>query len=191
MVAALFVRADSIYKTIEGVDTWDVVRDARKYAGPHPVICHPPCRCWGTLRAFAKGDDEEKNLAVLAVEFLRRWGGVLEHPYRSTLWTACGLPRPGQGMDRYGRFAIDLDQHWFGHRAQKRTWVLISGCQITQLPPLPFAIGQAPRVITNVHGLRKGDPRYRKEVTKREREATPPAFAAWLVAVAKLCRPKS
>jgi hypothetical protein len=30
-VAALFVRADSIYKTLPGVDAWDEARDARQW----------------------------------------------------------------------------------------------------------------------------------------------------------------
>jgi hypothetical protein len=32
-VAALFVRADSIYKTLPGVDAWDEARDARQWPG--------------------------------------------------------------------------------------------------------------------------------------------------------------
>ncbi len=32
-VAALFVRANSIYKTMPGVDAWDAERDARKFGG--------------------------------------------------------------------------------------------------------------------------------------------------------------
>lgn len=46
-LAALWVRHDTFYKDIEGVDCWDEERDARLYPGPHPVICHPPCGPWG------------------------------------------------------------------------------------------------------------------------------------------------
>lgn len=41
-VAALYVEADGPYSRVEGVDLWPESRDARKYAGPHPVVAHPP-----------------------------------------------------------------------------------------------------------------------------------------------------
>lgn len=37
-------------------------------------------------------DPDEKALALWAVEQVRKFGGVLEHPKRSTLWPAAGLP---------------------------------------------------------------------------------------------------
>lgn len=49
-VAALFVRADSVYKTMPGVDAWDEARDARGWPGGCAVVAHPPCRLWGKLR---------------------------------------------------------------------------------------------------------------------------------------------
>ena len=84
-MAALFVRADSIYKTLPGVDAYDIERDARTYDGPWPVVAHPPCRAWGRLRTFAKPRPDERNLARLAVALVREFGGVLEHPENSTL----------------------------------------------------------------------------------------------------------
>ncbi len=47
MVAALFVEKDGVYSGLPGVDPWDAERDARLYAGPHAVVCHPPCQRWG------------------------------------------------------------------------------------------------------------------------------------------------
>ena len=41
-VAALFVETGGAYFGVPGVDPWDVPRDARKYAGPYPVVAHPP-----------------------------------------------------------------------------------------------------------------------------------------------------
>lgn len=52
---------------------------------------------------------------------------------------------------------------------------------------MPIVLGKAPRVITNRHGLRAGDPGYRSEVTKRERDATTPELAKWLVELASRC----
>jgi hypothetical protein len=37
-VAALFVLADSVYKTLPGVDAWDEARDARRWPGGGPVV---------------------------------------------------------------------------------------------------------------------------------------------------------
>jgi hypothetical protein len=47
MIAALYVETDGAYFGLPGVDPWDEARDARKYAGPHPVVAHPPCQRWG------------------------------------------------------------------------------------------------------------------------------------------------
>ncbi len=52
-VAVLFARADSHYKALQGVEVYDMERDARTYDGPWPVVAHPPCRAWGRLRQFA------------------------------------------------------------------------------------------------------------------------------------------
>ena len=35
-VAVLFARADSVYKTLPGVDVWDEARDARQWPGSGP-----------------------------------------------------------------------------------------------------------------------------------------------------------
>lgn len=47
MIAALFVETDGCYFGLDGVDPWDILRDAREYRGPHPVVAHPPCQRWG------------------------------------------------------------------------------------------------------------------------------------------------
>lgn len=183
-VAVLFARRDSIYKTMPGLDVWDIDRDARNYQGPHPVVTHPPCRGWGCLRMNAKHTEEEKALGPWAVEQVRKWGGVLEHPRGSTLWKAAGLPKPGPTTDAHGGFSIAVEQFAWGHRAQKATWLYICGVPRSEVPSMPMKFEHPQHVVTNIHGLRAGMLGYRKEITKREREATPPAFAAWLVELA-------
>ena len=37
MIAALYVETNGCYFNLPGVDPWDITRDARTYAGPHPV----------------------------------------------------------------------------------------------------------------------------------------------------------
>lgn len=44
MVAAPYVEANGIYAGVPGIELWDEARDARLYAGPHPVVAHPPCK---------------------------------------------------------------------------------------------------------------------------------------------------
>lgn len=191
-VAVLFARADSNYKALPGVDVWDAERDARLWPGGSPVVAHPPCRAWGRLRQFAKPRPDEKELALFAVNQVRRFGGVLEHPEGSTLWEAAGLPKPGH-KDEFGGWTMPIAQHWFGHRAEKLTLLYIVGCAPAQIPEMPMLLGGATHVIaqrrTLAGGVRlkKGMPGWRPEVTKAEREHTPPALAAWLVELAGRC----
>lgn len=49
IVAALFVETGGAYFGLDDVDPWDITRDARQYAGPHPVVAHPPCSTWCQL----------------------------------------------------------------------------------------------------------------------------------------------
>jgi hypothetical protein len=183
-VAALFVRADSHYKTIAGVDAFDMARDARTYDGPWPVVAHPPCRAWASLRNHAKPRPDERNLARLAVALVREFGGVLEHPWRSTLWDAQSLPDVGQ-RDSYGGFTLVIDQNWWGHRAQKRTRLYVVGCKPAEVPPLPLVLGEA----THTVGLWSGRDKAtcRPSIAKHEYEHTPPELAEWLVSLARIC----
>ena len=189
-VAALFVRADSIYKTLPGVDCWDIERDARTWPGGMPVVAHPPCRAWGRLRAFAKPRADEMDLARWAVAQVRQWGGVLEHPECSTLWPDQGLPEPEQ-RDALGGWTLPIHQWWFGHRAQKRTLLYIVGCGPNNAPRLPLRIGISDcrirldkRRPDGTH-IRKGDADYRPILGNAEREHTPPLLAEWLVELAR------
>jgi hypothetical protein len=168
-VAVLFARADSGYKELPGVDVYDMERDARTFDGPAPVVAHPPCRGWGRLRQFAKPRADERNLARLAVALVREFGGVLEHPEESTLWGAQRLPEPGQGADQYGGWTLGIQQHDFGHRAEKATWLYIVGCAPKDIPDLPLPLTKATHCIRPT----KSYPRL-PSVTKAEREHTPP-----------------
>ncbi len=181
-VAALFVRSDSIYKTIPGVDAWDIDRDARLWPGGCPIVAHPPCRAWGQLSSWAKPRHDEKELAVFAVDQIRMHGGVLEHPYRSSLWPVIGLPDCGD-RDTFGGWTMPVHQHCWGHRAEKRTKLYIVGCNPRDVPPFPIRLDEP----THSIGLYSGRNRTKLELPKKEREKTPSAFAQWLVDLARLC----
>lgn len=185
-VAVLFAREDSIYKTLPGCDVYDVVRDARTFAGGMPVVAHPPCRAWGRLRKFAKPRDDEKDLARWAVGQVRRWGGVLEHPESSTLWQDAGLPFAGT-IDQHGGYTLIVEQFWWGHKARKRTWLYVCGIPRERVPAMPLVFGEPTHTISKSPGRRrKPGKQYKPQTTKAEREHTPIDFARWLVELAAL-----
>lgn len=143
-VAALYVLRNGCYYGLPDVDPWDAERDARLYAGPHPVVAHPPCERWGrywyggpsvTVRR-TKGDDAGCFAAALAA--VRRWGGVLEHPEASAAWRAFGLfpPRRRRGWqnaDWAGGWTCCVEQGHYGHRARKATWLYAFGVELPAL----------------------------------------------------------
>ncbi|MDE2104920.1 MAG: hypothetical protein KGL39_47220 [Patescibacteria group bacterium] len=211
-VAVLFARADSVYKTLPGVEVYDLERDARTYDGPWPVVAHPPCRAWGNFAMFAKPRPDERNLARLSVALVREFGGVLEHPYGSKLWKAQQLPATGD-KDQFGGWTLLIDQHWWGHKAQKRTRLYIVGCEPQDIPDMPIVLGEAAFVVGDVgrsgyeckcgHVFAASLGKYgcpnccgdsgpaksmnRPEISKAEREHTPPELAEWLVELARRC----
>lgn len=182
-VAVLFARADSVYKSIPGCDVWDMERDARKWPGGNQIVAHPPCRAWGQFAMFAKPREDEKALAPWAVEQIRKYGGVLEHPANSKLWPALNLPAPGK-RDEHGGWTLPIHQHWWGHRAEKKTRLYIVGCEPKDIPDIPLRIDEPTHVIGDVGRAGKGK---RPEVSKAEREHTPEPLAIWLCELAKRC----
>ncbi|KAB0605462.1 hypothetical protein F7R19_01360 [Cupriavidus pauculus] len=162
-----------------GCDVWDFERNALNWPGGTPVIAHPPCRGWGRMRQFAQPREGEKELALWAVDQVRSFGGVLEHPERSTLWGAAGLPDVGK-RDAFGGWTLGIHQHEFGHRAEKATFLYIVGCEPANLPDMPLRLDEPTHCIRPTRSY----PR-KPSVTKAEREHTPPALAAWLCEVAR------
>lgn len=195
MISVLFARVDSVYKDL-GCDVWDIDRDARKFDGTGPVICHPPCRSCGSLRMLAKPLPGEKELSVFAVGEVRRCGDVLEHPRASTLWEHAGLPAPCR-LDVYGGWTLPVDQYWWGHEARKRTFLYVVGVMAADVPSIPLVLGRAPKVIGSPSRLsdgsrkRKGCTGWRPSVDKNKFDVTPPEFAAWLIELAGRCSVKS
>jgi hypothetical protein len=192
IVAVLFARADSVYKTLPGCDVWDIERDARTWPGGSSVVAHPPCRAWGRLRHFAKPRQDEKDLARFAVAQVRRFGGVLEHPESSQLWPDQKLPNPGE-RDEFNGWTLPVHQYAWGHRAQKKTLLYVVGCEPSDVPRMPLVLGTADCVIRldkrrpdGTH-IRKGDHDWKQPLGPAEREGTPKAFAEWLVELAKRC----
>lgn len=197
-IAALFVLPDGPYAGLSGVDLWTKDRDARTYAGPFKVIAHPPCERWGrywfggpsSRVRRVKGDDDGCFAAALSA--VRRWGGVLEHPAASSAWPAFGLlepPRAGGWVvaDWVGGWTCCVDQGYYGHRAQKATWLYAVGV------PLPILRwGKSPRGVRLDDGFHSKEERRRKIRTgrcqllsARQRTETPIPFRDVLVSMVR------
>lgn len=142
MIAALYVETDGAYFGLKDVDPWDEARDARLYAGPHPVVAHPPCARWSRLAGFTearfgykRGDDGGCFEAALAS--VRQWGGVLEHPAYSKAWDRYGLAEPlwrggwTYGLD--GGATCYVEQGRYGLPVKKATWLYTYGVELPEL----------------------------------------------------------
>lgn len=184
MISALFVKRDSVYKQL-GVDCWDIEKDARLWPGGNSIIAHPPCRAWGQLSHMAKPRPDEKDLAVWSIGQIRRWGGVLEHPRASKLWSYMDLPMPGN-TDEFGGYSICIDQSWWGHLAKKNTLLYIVGISLNKLPIIPMNFNAIEFTVSSKIKKKSGR-RIKKEIPKKQREETPIEFAKWLIEVAEKC----
>lgn len=193
MIAALYVQTGGCYFGLEGVDPWDQARDARLYAGPWPVVAHPPCSRWCRLAGLVearwghkRGEDGGCFAAALAA--VRRWGGVLEHPAHSDAFGAFDLPAPtpGAGWQRTfcGGFVCYVEQGNYGHPAKKATWLYAHGS--SSLPSLNWSVipDHESRALVSWCGNRTSRFDKRPRVGKRVAAATPLAFRDLLLDIA-------
>lgn len=186
-ISALYVERDGAYYGLEHVDPWDAERDARRYAGPWPVVAHPPCNTWCQLAPVNQarwgkmiGDDAGTFAAALAA--VRRWGGVLEHPAYSLAWARYGLPVPRRGgwtqsLDDPG-MTTEVCQAAYGHDARKRTWLYAVG-----IDPVELDWRDIPGRAVIGGGINSGECVGRPKLTGAI--GTPTAFRDVLVALAR------
>lgn len=150
MIAALYVMKNGCYYGLSNIDPWDEERDVRLYAGPYPVVAHPPCQRWGRMwfgqpLAISRGAErkmlgDDGGCFESAIHSVRQWGGIIEHPTGSHAWKHFGItipPRKG-GWIRVGGLFGDwwtccVEQGRYGHYARKPTWLLSHGCQLPEL----------------------------------------------------------
>lgn len=213
-VAALYVETGGCYFDLPGVDPWDQTRDARLYAGPYPVIAHPPCERWGKYWAGAPwkiarggkrhvaGDDGGCFAAALSA--VRRLGGVLEHPEGSRAWERFGLAKPkrGTGWKRadwplHDGWTCCVEQGHYGHQARKPTWLYVSGIAMQDLPGLNWSASIGTYLDENLHGEEKVAHRRTmtakygicQMINTRDRIKTPLPFRDLLLSIARAARP--
>lgn len=194
-IAALYVMGRSHYRTMPGVEAWGKREDAQLYNGPHQVVAHPPCEAWSAFWGWTARQDR-KHLGPLAVQQVRRWGGVLEHPAHSRLWDDQILPTPGPPSqwpmfrDDFGGFAIEVRQCWWGHPSPKDSWLYLVGVlfEAIELPATLLAPEFDTRKATFRVDQRTGA-RVRRSasdmLSAESRRRTRPAFAEWLVTLAR------
>lgn len=200
-VAALFVAQGGVYFGRDDVEPWDASKDARLYAGPHPVVAHPPCERWGRYWSGGpsakvkrrKGDDGGCFWAALSA--VRTWGGVLEHPEASAAWAEFGLAAPPRfggwvNADFVGGWTCCVEQGHYGHRARKATWLYAHG---THLPLLRWgSCGPKERLDEGYHSAEERRRAIKtgvcQRLSKKQRAATPPAFAELLLSIARSAR---
>jgi hypothetical protein len=182
-VAALYVETNGVYFGLDDVEPFDEERDARKYAGPWPVVAHPPCQRWSQInRVNAKRYGyklcEDGGCFASALNSIHKWGGVLEHPAESLAFKHFGITRPGRGWQRAipGYWVTEVNQAAYGHRATKRTWLLYRGASAP-----PALLWRKVRGSHQIGGFDVTLP----QLPKAERAATPLAFRDLLLSIAR------
>ena len=173
------------------VDAWPQERDARRYAGPLPVVAHPPCQLWGALANvnFRRWGGEHNRPGndggcfASALENVRRFGGVLEHPAQSRAFAAHGIPAPadiGWQLTIDGGWVCEVWQSAYGHRANKATWLYYYG----KNPPFQLR-WERPEGTHQIGGASQQGERVNKPTLgKREANATPLEFRDELLRLA-------
>lgn len=194
-IAALFVETNGCYAGVPSVEVWDKARDGRLYAGPHPVVAHPPCERWGRFangsplkKTYTPGDDD--GCFAAAINAVRRFGGVLEHPAHSKAWAAFGLPQPlsrGWLPDLWGGWVCHVEQGHYGHPARKATWLYVIGTN-----PPELAWGASEQRLPAKRLAERGYASARRcgavaNMSSRQRQQTPVAFRDVLLSIAAHC----
>jgi hypothetical protein len=181
-VAVLCCAKNSVYHTLPNVECYDENRDVRTFAGGMRAVGHPPCAPYSAYCAHQwKPVPGIKELGPLVVDWLRKCGGVLEHPAYSRLFDVCNLPKPGCGVElKNGPMPIwstEVLQGWWGDTRSKTTWLCFFGITPNDVR-VPFRFVDA-----------AGDRRRWQLMSKNQRSATHPAMAEWLVNTARLANP--
>ena len=191
MIAALFVETGGVYFGIDGVDPWDIKRNAMQYRGPHPVVAHPPCQLWGKLARvnYKRWGGEhnkpgnDKGMFKFALDCVNTYGGVLEHPAGTYAWGEYDLARPedfrwspsGDG------WVCKVQQSSYGHKARKTTWLYYCGV----LKPFELNWDKTDAEFQIGFQDQRGKQHNKPTLTKKEANATPIAFRDELIKLAQ------
>jgi hypothetical protein len=171
VIAALYVKEGGAYYGLPNVDPWPQSRDARAYDGPWPVVAHPPCQRWGKFwfgcpltvsrTGVRKQLGDDGGCFESALASVRKWGGVLEHPWQSRAWPHFCLNVPARAggwaiADAMGGWTCCVEQGQYGHYARKPTLLYVFGASLP-LPELKWGHTEAkldPVIVARM-GLKK------------------------------------
>lgn len=201
------METNGCYYNLPGVDPWDERRDARLYAGPHPVVAHPPCERWGRYWSGGPSANKRRILGddhacfVAAIRAVRKYGGVLEHPEASHAWFTFGMNTPPKSggwvvADKHG-WTCCVEQGHYGHPARKATWLYFVSTHThthTQPKPLIWGPSTGRRLDEGFHSreeraaARAVGRKPIKRLSTAENLATPLAFRDLLISLAQSVR---
>jgi hypothetical protein len=201
-VAALFVEYGGVYfrrsdvvpagyaKGNDQDRTTEIIKDARSYDGPWPVVAHPPCSRWGSMahwnyHPIKRQIGADGGCFEAALKAVRSWGGVIEHPAASRAWKFYHLPKPRAfhitERDSQGGFSVFVNQSHYNHLSQKPTWLYICGYRGEFEED--FYIPQGKRIVR--YGI--GCDHNHLPLPSRLKKRTPELFADLLISIAKRC----
>lgn len=169
-------------------------------------MAHPPCQRWGRYAEGGPSAPKTRKVGddggcfAAALQAVRSWGGVLEHPEASHAWRWFGLvPPPRHGgwypADLWGGWTCCVEQGHYGHRARKATWLYVHGVKAADLPELtwgPCSRRDTVRLDQGFHSAeerraagRNGRDQTFRQMGARERVLTPIPFAELILDIAR------
>ena len=207
LIAALYVQSDGAYAGLPGVELWDEARDARRYAGPWPVVGeYPPCAALGPLPAW-------QHTQAASVHQGRRWrllrrgpgiGAALGRctgasglqPCVAELGTAVAAFDGWLAERTSGEAGVAVSSRGhYGHASRKASWLYAVGCDLPELKWGSSGQRLDPLMLER-HGYEKarrvGVMAVAGGKRKTEiRNATPPAFRDLLLSIAASAQPRA
>lgn len=124
-ISVLCVDENSNYDLFPHLDLWKKSRNAYNFNGDNPVITHAPCQQWSKLKALAKPDKQEKDLAYFCYSMVNKNGGIFEHPAGSSFFNEVNA-------DFSKIYSVNLN--WFGFPSQKRTYLYVHNVRLLAMP---------------------------------------------------------
>lgn len=181
-IPVLFVQQNSNYYNFDYFDCFDEKRNALTSQAREPLIAHPPCRKFSKLRSLSNAPTKEKQLAFFALEKIRRFGGILEHPKSSTLFKTGNFKLDGS-IDDYGGFLRVVNLSDFGFQAVKPTMLYFVGLTPKQLPPFPLNFNAITHVISTSYKYSE-----KKELSRNKRSETPIQMIEYFIQVIEIIK---